>query len=115
MSGKGRCVDKRIECTVEYISCWFTNWEFNLVDLGFAMRGADGTVTIPDEQLYYIINFNETCLSLDGSEGQREGCPQITLHDPQQGLTDCYFGVRQKCCRRGPPAAFPVPDEGNNR
>jgi len=76
--GKGRCVDKRIERTTEE-----NIWEFDLMDLGFATRGADGTVTIPDEQLYYIINFNETCLSLDGSEGRRGGRPQMTLHDPR--------------------------------
>ena len=67
--------------TAENISCWFNNWEFNLVDLGFATRGADEKVTIPNEQLYYIININETCISLDGSKGQRGGRPQIMLHD----------------------------------
>jgi len=76
--------DRRVLWTTEEnISCWFTNWEFDLVDLGFASRGADGTVTIPEEQLYYIINFDETCLSLDGSEGRRGGRPQMTLHDPR--------------------------------
>jgi hypothetical protein len=55
-----------------------------LVDLGFAVRAADGTtVTIPDEQLPFIINFDETCLSLDGTEGRRGGRPEITLHDPR--------------------------------
>jgi len=63
--------------------CWFNNWEFDLVDLGFATRGADGKVTISDEQLYFILNFDETCLSLDGSEGQRGGRPQMMMHDPR--------------------------------
>jgi hypothetical protein len=65
------------------ISSWFDNWEFDLVDLGFAVRAADGKVTILDEQLRFIINFDETCLLLDGTEGRRGGRPEITLHDPR--------------------------------
>ena len=65
------------------ISSWFDNWEFDLVDLGFAVRAADGKVTILDEQLHFINNFNKTCLSLDGTEGRRGGRPEITLHDPR--------------------------------
>ena len=76
--------DRRILWTTsENISSWFANWEFDLVDLGFAVRNADGKVTIPDKQLYYIINFDETCLSLDGSKGRRGGRPQMMLHDPR--------------------------------
>ena len=69
--------------TLENISSWFKNWEFDLVDLGFAVRDANGKVTIPDKKMYYIINFDETCLSLDGSEGRRGGRPQMTLHIPR--------------------------------
>jgi hypothetical protein len=54
-----------------------------LVELGFATRGDDGKVKIPEDQLRFIINFNETCLSLDGTEGRRGGRPEITLHDPR--------------------------------
>ena len=76
--------DRRVLWTTEEnIVCWFNNWEFDLVDLGFATRGADGTVTISDEQLYFILNFDETCLSLDGSEGRRGGRPQMMMHDPR--------------------------------
>ena len=40
-------------------------------------------MTIPEDQLRFIINFDETCLSLDDSDGgQRSGHPAITLHDP---------------------------------
>ena len=37
--------------TLENISSWFKNWEFDLVDLGFAVRDANGKVTIPDEKM----------------------------------------------------------------
>ncbi len=87
------------------------------MDLGFAVRAADGTtVTIPDKQLPFIINFDETCLSLDGTEGRKGGRPEITLHDPHLP----YNGKRSNkdsltatlVC--GSNAAFPDPDEGNN-
>ena len=62
--------DRRVLWTTEEnIVCWFNNWEFDLVDLGFGTMGADGKVTIFNEQLYLILNFDETCLSLDGSKG----------------------------------------------
>jgi hypothetical protein len=38
-------------------ACWFDNWESDLVKLGFATRGLDSTVTIPDDQLLFIILY----------------------------------------------------------
>ncbi len=55
------------------ISSWFDNWEFDLVGLSFATMQANGKITISAEQLYFIINFDETCLSVDGSKGRRGG------------------------------------------
>ena len=76
--------DRRVRWTTfTNISSWFDNWEWDLVQLGFAKRDEDGTVRIPDEQLPYIINFDETCLSLDGSTGNKGGRRAITLHDPR--------------------------------
>ncbi len=33
--------------------------------------------------LPYILNFDETCLTADGSEGRRGGRPEMVLHDPR--------------------------------
>jgi hypothetical protein len=80
--------DRRVRWTTfANISSWFDNWEFDLVELGFATRDADGKIAIPAEQLYNIINFDETCLSVDGSEGRRGGRPNVTLHDPRLPYT----------------------------
>ena len=73
--------------TFANISSWFDNWEFDLVELGFATRDATGQIAISAEQLYFIINFNETCLLVDGSKGRRGGRPNITLHDPRLPYT----------------------------
>ncbi len=68
--------------TYTNIASWFDNWEWDLVELGFATRGDDGKVKIPENQLCFIINFDKICLSLDGTEGRRGGRPEITLHNP---------------------------------
>jgi hypothetical protein len=76
--------DRRVCWTTHSnIVSWFENWEFALVNLGFATRDANGKVAIIPEQLRNITNFDETCLSLDGTEGRRGGRPEITLHDPR--------------------------------
>jgi hypothetical protein len=75
--------DRRVHWTTfANISSWFDNWEFDLVELGFATRDTDGKIAISAEQLYFILNFDETCLSVDGSEGRRGGRSNVTLHDP---------------------------------
>ncbi len=58
--------------TAKNLRMWFNNWGHD-VQLGFATKlNGDGDIHIPDDQLGRIINFDETCLSLDGS-GSRGG------------------------------------------
>ena len=77
------CEDCRIRWTIyKNINMWFDNWEKDLLRLGFAFEDDDGNVMIPDEQLRNIINFDEMCSSVDGSQGRRGGRPEIVLHDP---------------------------------
>jgi len=76
--------ERRIRWTTwPNINSWFDNWEKDLVELGFAYYDEDEHLIIPDEMLANIINFDETCLSADGSEGRRGGRPEIVLHDPR--------------------------------
>ena len=59
----------------DWCICWtigqLDNWGSDLVELGFAKRDVSGKVIIPDKQLKNILNFDEKCLSLDGSQGNR--------------------------------------------
>ena len=66
------CEDRRIRWTTwANLNAFFDNWEKDLVELGFAFYNKDGECIIPDEMLPYIINFDATCLSADGSKGRR--------------------------------------------
>ncbi len=55
----------------------FGNWEADSVNLGFVFKDDNGKVTIPDEQLQNIINFDKMCLSIDGSQGRRGGSQRM--------------------------------------
>jgi len=63
---------------------WLDNWENDLVELGTAVRDPiSSKVSIPEEQLKNIGNFDETCLSLDGSNNNRRGRPECVIYDPR--------------------------------
>ena len=74
---------RRIQWTTsKNLTMWFNNWGKDLVQLGFATQlNVDGNIHIPEEQLGCILNFDETCLSLDGS-GKRGGRPEVIFYNP---------------------------------
>ncbi|KAL7546421.1 hypothetical protein ACHAWF_015054 [Thalassiosira exigua] len=81
--------ERRIRWTTyNNLKMWFENWERDLLELGFAKVAIghpdheDGEVYIPSDQMKNIINFDETCLSLDGSQGARGGQPEVVFFDP---------------------------------
>jgi hypothetical protein len=62
---------------------WCKDWEHDIVKLGLANRNAImGKSHIPKEQLGRIGNFDETCLSLDGSNTNHGGHPDCIIYDP---------------------------------
>ena len=61
---------------------WFNNWGRDLVELGFTSQPNNNEdIHIPNDQIARIINFDETCLSLDGS-GRRGGKPEVVFYNP---------------------------------
>jgi len=91
--GKNR-EDRRIRWTTyKNLLLWFDNWERDLVELGFAYYDPiTNKVCIPREQLINILNFDETCMSMDGSTQNRGGRPEVILYDPrfpQVGKATC--------------------------
>ena len=61
---------------------WFGNWEKFLVDKGFAVRDENEEFIISDAMLAKIINIDETCLSLDGSNGNWGGATRGDVLQP---------------------------------
>jgi hypothetical protein len=79
--------DRRVQWTThKNLKLWFENWGKDLVELGFAHLDEHGDVIIPEDQLHRIMNFDETCLSHDGSNGARGGRPEVFLYDPRLPL-----------------------------
>ena len=52
-----------------------------MLEFGFAVK-EDGKLYISEELLARIINLDESCLSLDGSDDKRGGRPTISFHNP---------------------------------
>ena len=76
--------ERRILWTMYHnLMVWFENWKHILEDLGFAERDSSGELYIPQEQLPRILNVDESCLSLDGSQGNRGGRPEVIFFNPR--------------------------------
>jgi hypothetical protein len=89
------CEDRRIRWTTYLnISAWFDCWEYDLVNLGFAFYDKCGECIVPNEQIWNIINFDENCLSLDGSEGRRRGASRD--HPSRSKVSDDREGDQQR-------------------
>ena len=80
--------DRRIHWTTfQNLDLWF-GWEMFVVEYGFVTINSDGSLYFPDKMKARIINMDETCLSLDGSNSNRGGRPTVTYYNvrfPQLG------------------------------
>ncbi len=59
-----------------------------MIEFGFAYHNANGELVFEDGALSRILNMYETCISLDGSNGNRGRHPTVTFYDkrfPQLG------------------------------
>jgi len=72
--------------TYHNLSMWFDSWENFIVEEGFGRRRTDADVGVEGSLVYYdvdrLINFDETRLSLDNSNGSRGGRPALDYFDP---------------------------------
>lgn len=85
VSKEKKAEERRIKWTTyKNLSMWFDNWAKDLVELGFATWVDDvgGEIDIPPDQLVRILNFDETCLTLDGSSCSRGGRPRVIFYNP---------------------------------
>ena len=68
--------------TYTNLKSWFDNWARDLEELWFAIRNKADELYIPEDQLARILNSNESCLSMDRSNGQRGGYPEAVFYSP---------------------------------
>ena len=81
---KVKCAEERRVkwTTYQNLDLWFDSWEKVLDDLGFfEVDAATREKFIPPHKLRDIANFDETCLSLDGSTITRGGRPEASWED----------------------------------
>ena len=68
--------------TYKNLVIWFDSWAAFLLKYGFATVNDNGDIVISEEQLFRIINIDETCLSFDGKQGNCGGRPAESIYDP---------------------------------
>lgn len=57
------------------LKMWFDNWMVELDPLGFTYVDKDGEVQTREDKYDNLLNLDETCISLEGSQGNCGGCP----------------------------------------
>ena len=62
---------------------WFDNCKADLIELGFTKTNKDGTVNLRKDKMHDIINLDETCISLGGSNVNRGGRPATVFFGPR--------------------------------
>jgi hypothetical protein len=104
--------DRRIRWTTyQNLSLWFDTWEVFLIQYqyGFASVSQTGELVI-EEQMKK--EMDETCLSLDGSNGNRGGCPTVTYYDvcfPQLGKATSKSALTTTMISESTAAGEPLP------
>jgi hypothetical protein len=80
--------DRRVRWTTySNLHAWFVSFKAFLVEFGFATIGSDGRLEMSEEMLRWILNVDETEVSLDGSKTIAGGRPAVSFHDPHFPLT----------------------------
>ena len=77
-AGVQNLIEERHVCWTTYanLKLWFDSWKLDLLHLDFAERKED-SIHIIEDQMGRIVNLDETCLSLDGNQGNRGGGLQL--------------------------------------
>jgi hypothetical protein len=94
------------------LKLWFDSWEKFLVEFGFATYDADGELVIDAELMHRILNMDETCISLNRSNGDRGGRPTVTYYDirfPQLGRATSKSALTTTMISGSNSAGEPIP------
>jgi hypothetical protein len=105
--------DRRIRWTTyQNLALWFYSWEAFLIHYGFAIISKTGELIIEETTKNRFLNLDETCLSLDGSNGNRGGRPTVTYFDvrfPQLGKVTSKSALTTTMISGSTAAGEPLP------
>ena len=105
--------DRRIRWTTyQNLDLWFDSWEVFLVDYGFATVNTNGELVFDIEMIKRILNLDETCMLLDGGNGNRGGRPTVTYYDvcfPQLGKATSKSALTRTMIGGSNAAGEPIP------
>ena len=111
--------DRRIRWTMyQNVDLWFDSWEVFLVDYGFAAINANGELIFDKAMMKRILNLDETCLLLDGSNGNRGGHPTVMCYDvsfPQLGKATSKSALTTMMISGSNAAGKPIPPTSSFR
>jgi hypothetical protein len=62
------------------LSLWFNSWEVFIVEYGFTTINVNSKLIFKENIKYCILNMGNTCLSLDGSNGNHGGCQTMMYY-----------------------------------
>ena len=83
-----------------------------MIRYGFATTSQTGELVIEEQMKKRILNMDETCLSLDGSNGNRGGRPTVTYYDvrfPQLGKATSKSALTTTMISGSTAAGEPLP------
>jgi hypothetical protein len=73
--------------TYSNLHAWFVSFKTFLIEFGFATIGSDGKLVFLEEMLCWMVNVDETEISVNGSKTNAGSRPAISFHDPHFPLT----------------------------
>jgi len=98
--------------TYQNLTLWFDSWEAFLIDYGLATTSQTGELIIEETMKKRILNLDETCLSLDGSNGNQGGCPTVAylnVRFPQLGKATSKSALTTTMISGSTTAGEPLP------
>ena len=98
--------------TYQNLDLWFDSWEVFVVEYGFATINSNNELHFEEKMKQRILNLDETCLSLDGSNGNCGGRPTVTYYDvrfPQLGKATSKSALTTTMISGSTAAGEPLP------
>ncbi len=111
---KLNCAEDRCICWTTYQNCdlWFDSWEVFVVEYGFATISQTGEIMFAENMMKRTLNLDETCLSLNKSNGNHGRCLTVMFYNicfPQLKKATSKLALRMTMISTSTAAGEPLP------